>query len=485
MYRGILYYFLSTSTLIICGYGIHIGLGRILGPADYGVFGIVISLSSMSYVFVNNGIQFAVSKHVSEKGTAAYPVLKAAIKIQFAFGLSLTLIWVGFADQIAAWLHDASLATYIRFSALAILPLALYEAILGFLNGTKAFGRHALVEVVYSISKVVAVFSLVCLGFQLNGAIVGYVIAAICGLIAARVFSRFQDRQGAFEVRRLIKFSLPVMISGSATSFLMNIDIIFVKWLLKNNDLVGFYTSASNIARPLWFLSTALGATLLPIISQATSASDRVSTQKYIRQSIRYSAIFLLPLAVIVSASAPELVQILYSNRFSSASTPLEVLAFGFLFLSLFTVLSTIIAASGRPKTAMAFMLMVIPVDILLNLLLIPHYRLLGAAWATTISCFAGMLVDMIYVYRKFHANLPMMSIWKMGVAALFAYLIVANFSSNYFILPLSYVCAVTLYLIFLLVQKEIKSEEVLLLKNIFFKMKVSEPSIFKKGAMR
>lgn len=91
----------------------------------------------------------------------------------------------------------------------------------------------------------------------------------------------------------------------------------------------------------------------------------------------------------------------------------------------------------------------------------------------------------MIYVYRKFHANLPMMSIWKMGVAALFAYLIVANFSCNYFLLPLSYVCALTLYLIFLLVQKEIKSEEVLLLKNIFFKMKVSEPSIFKKGAMR
>jgi len=66
MYRGILYYFLSTSTLIICGYGIHIGLGRILGPADYGIFGTVISLSSMSYLFFNNGIQFSVSKYISE-----------------------------------------------------------------------------------------------------------------------------------------------------------------------------------------------------------------------------------------------------------------------------------------------------------------------------------------------------------------------------------------------------------------------------------
>jgi stage V sporulation protein B len=481
MHRGILYYFISTSTLVICGYGIHIGLGRILGPAEYGVFGIVISLSSMSYVFVNNGIQFAVSKHISEKGTAAYPVLKAAIKIQFVFGLSLTLIWVGFADQIAAWLHDASLATYIRFSALAILPLALYEAILGFLNGTKAFGRHALVEICYSISKVVAVFSLVYLGFQVMGAIVGYVIAAICGLVAAEAFSRFQNKSGAFEVSKLIKFSLPVMISCSATSFLMNIDIISVKYLLKDNELVGFYTSASNIARPLWFLSTALGATLLPLISQATSEADGVSTQKYIRQSIRYAAIILFPLTIIVSASAPELVQILYSNRFSSASTPLEVLAFGLLFLSLFTILSTIIAASGRPKTAMAFMLMVIPVDIFLNLLLIPHYRLLGAAWATTTSCFLGMLLDMIYVYRKFHAMLPMISIAKMGVAALFAYLIVANFSGNYFMLPLSYGCGLTLYLIFLLIQKEIKSEEVLLIKNVFSKMKSTSIHTLKK----
>ncbi|MDD3816403.1 MAG: polysaccharide biosynthesis C-terminal domain-containing protein [Desulfocapsaceae bacterium] len=259
------------------------------------------------------------------------------------------------------------------------------------------------------------------------------------------------------------------------TSFLMNIDIISVKWLLKNNELVGFYTSASNIARPLWFLSTALGATLLPIISQATSAADRVSTQKYIQQSIRYAAIILLPLTILLSASAPELVQLLYSNRFSSASTPLEVLAFGFLFLSLFTFLSTIIAASGRPKTAMAFMLMVVPVDILSNLLLIPRYHLLGAACATALSCFIGMFADMIYVYRKFHANLPMISILKIGIAALFAYLIVATLSGNSFFLPLSYICALALYLIFLLVQKEIKSEEVLLLKNIIFRMKVTE----------
>jgi len=481
MYRGILYYFLSTSTLIICGYGIHIGLGRILGPADYGIFGTVISLSSMSYLFFNNGIQFSVSKYISEKGTQAYPVLKSAIKVQLVFGSLLTLAWIGFADQIGAFLHDESLTIYIRFSALAILPLALYEAILGFLNGTRAFGRHALVEMLYSMAKVAAVFSLVYLGFRVKGAIAGYVIAAICGLIAARAFSRFQDRNGAFEVSKLIKFSLPVMISGSATSFLMNIDIISVKYLLKSNELVGFYTSASNIARPLWFLSTALGATLLPIISQATFASDGISSQRYVQQSLRYAAIILVPLTILVSASAPELVQLLYSSRFSSASTPLKILAFGFLFLSLFTFLSTIIAASGRPKTAMAFMLMVIPVDTLLNLLLVPHYQLLGAAWATALSCLVGMMADMIYVYRKFRANLPAISILKIGVAASFAYLIVANFSGSYFVLPLRYVCALALYFLFLVIQKEIRSEEVLLLRNIIFKMKIAERWAFKK----
>jgi len=470
MYRGVFYYFLSTSTFIICGYGIHIGLGRILGPADYGIFGIVISLSSMSYLFFNNGIQFAVSKYVSEKGTVAYPVLKSAIKIQFVFGLSLTLIWIGLADQIAAWLHDASLAVYIRFSALAILPLALYEAILGFLNGTKAFGRHALVEIVYSISKAVAVFSLVYLGFQLTGAIAGYVIAAIFGLIAAKVFFKVQDRQGSFEVRRLIKFALPVMISGVATSFLMNIDIIFVKFFLKINELVGFYTCASNVARPLWFLSTAIGAALLPMISQATSAEDRISTQKYIHQSLRYAAIILLPLTVIVSASAHNLVQMLYSSRFSSASTPLEVLAFGFLFLSLFTILSIVIAASGRPKTAMAFMLMVIPVDILLNLLLIPHYQLLGAAWGTTLSCFVGMIVDMIYVYNKFHVNLPVMSFLKIGFAAMVAYVMVVSFDSKNLFLLLNYLCALTGYVVLLMVQNEINREDLSSLKHIFLK---------------
>jgi stage V sporulation protein B len=470
MARGILYYFLSTSAFIICGYAIHIGLARILGPAGYGIFGIVISLSGMSYLFFNNGIQFAVSKHVSEKGASAYPVLKSAIKIQFVFGLSLTLIWIGLADQIASWLHDLSLVIYIRLSALAILPLALYEAMIGFLNGTRSFGRHAFVEIVYSMSKVVAVFLLVYLGFQVKGAIVGYVVAAICGLIVAAITSRSPDKQGRFGLRRLITFALPVMISGVATSMLMNIDLILVKSILKVNDLAGFYTSASNIAKPLWFLSTAVGAALLPMISQSTSADDSISAKKYIGQSLRYAAIILLPLTVIISAGAHNIVSLLYSNRFVSASSPLEVLVFGFLFLSMLTILCTVIAASGRPKTAMSFMFIAIPLDILLNLLLIPRYQLLGAAWATTISCFVGMLVGMIYVFKKFRVYLPLLSILKTSFAAMIAYLTVAIFDSKDLFLLLHYLCALAVYVILLLAQNEISREEVSSLKHILLK---------------
>jgi stage V sporulation protein B len=468
MARGIFYYFLSTLTFILCGYAIHIGLGRILGPAQYGIFGVVVSLSTISYVFFNNGIQSAISKYISEKGASAYPIFRTAIKSQLVFGISITLIWIVLADVIAGWLNDLSLAIFIRFSALAVLPLALYEVHLGFLNGTKAFGRHAFAVIVYSLSKLVGVFLFVYLGFQVKGAIAGYIAGAVCALVVTRILSRFQLVQGSFGYRKLIWFAMPVMMSGVATSLLMNIDLLFVKSILKDNDLAGFYTSASNIARPIWFLSTAVGATLLPWISQASSAKDKTMTKEYINKSLRYVLIILLPLTVIISASAQDLIQLLYSKRFVPASGALQILVFGFLCLSVFTILCTVITGTGKPMTAMVLIFTIIPVDIILNFSLIPRYQLLGAAWATTLSCLIGMLLNAFYVYKTFNAYLNLISLFKISFASAVVYITLIAFEPKGLFSIINIVCALALYLVLLFGLKEVDRKDLLSLKAIF-----------------
>ena len=47
------------------GYAIHIGLVRLLGPSDYGIYAVVISLMTMVNLILTTGILQAVSKYLA------------------------------------------------------------------------------------------------------------------------------------------------------------------------------------------------------------------------------------------------------------------------------------------------------------------------------------------------------------------------------------------------------------------------------------
>ena len=50
----------------LSGFIIHSILGRILGPADYGRYGLVVTLTTMVIVLIGNGIPTAMAKYISE-----------------------------------------------------------------------------------------------------------------------------------------------------------------------------------------------------------------------------------------------------------------------------------------------------------------------------------------------------------------------------------------------------------------------------------
>ena len=50
----------------IAAYIVHSVAGRILGPADYGRYGLVVTLTTMVIVLIGNGIPTTMSKYLSE-----------------------------------------------------------------------------------------------------------------------------------------------------------------------------------------------------------------------------------------------------------------------------------------------------------------------------------------------------------------------------------------------------------------------------------
>jgi O-antigen/teichoic acid export membrane protein len=459
--KGTFYQVISGVIFVVSGYVIHIGLGRYLGPELYGIFGIVVSLLGINYLFLLTGVRDAVSRYIAQAPTFAYPILKQGLRVQGVLSLTLAFLYFCFARIIANWLNDPSLVHYIRLSAMAIPLTAMYTVYLGFYNGMRYFDKEAMIKSAYSITKVILVFCFVFLGFRISGAIFGYIVASLIVLLLAMYVFKCEKTAHSFDYKTIVKFATPIVIFSVVSTLITSLDLIFVKAILQDNSKTGFYTAASNLTKTPLPIFYAFSLTLFPSISKSTSRTDLPQTQTYIKNFLKYLAMLLIPTAFLVSATSKNLVTLFYSNQFSSAGEPLKILIFGMLFFSIFTLLITVINASGRPIISMVFGLVIIPLNITLNLILIPSYQLVGAALATSFSILFGLFVAGIYVYSKFKALVDFGMLVKILVASLVIFAIAIVFPVSGFFLLVEYAILFVFYFLLLYLLKSVITEDI------------------------
>jgi O-antigen/teichoic acid export membrane protein len=182
---------------------------------------------------------------------------------------------------------------------------------------------------------------------------------------------------------------------------------------------------------------------------------------------MRYMLMLLIPGVLLISATSSDLIDLAYSSRYIEAANPLSILVFGLAFLTVFLVLAHIIMGSGKPNVVFGITLPLVAMDIVLNIVLIPRYELMGAAWATTLTALVGMTVAAIYVFRRFKALVSARSVIKICLASLAVYFIALHVSLSPFFLPLIYVGLFAVYFGLLLLMKEFSKEDVETIKRI------------------
>jgi len=448
MGRGTLYLMVAAGVFLVSGYVIHFWLGRYLGPEKYGLFGIVLALMTIADLLLISGWPQGASKYIAEDNARLGSIVRTGTRLQVVVSLIVFALVIGLAGFIADWLGDPALTTYIRISAF-VVPFYALRAIYsdGYLNGLKQFGKQAKVRIWSSIVKVAAVFALVSVGLGVKGAILGYLVAALLGFVLAlRYLGRVQRSPTSFQYSKLLRFGLPATLFAATLLLIMNVDLFAVKAIAPGPASAGYYTSAATLARLPYFLFAALGLTLLPSISRATSTNNTELAASYIRESMRYMLMLLLPVMLLISATSTDLLTLVYSPRYVEAAEPLSILAFGLGFLSVFLVLAHIIMGSGRPGVVLGMAVLLVGTDIGLNILLIPRYGLEGAAWATTITGFLGMCAAAIYVLWRFGALVNARALGKILLAAGVIYAIALQVSVSPPWLPLIYIGLLALY---------------------------------------
>lgn len=460
MKKGIFFIMASSVIWMLSGFIIHVGLGRILGPAEYGVFGVILSLITINFLLLTNGVRQAVAKFTADEPEKAGDIKHAGLTLQLFLSFGLMLAFIVLADPIALLLKDPHLSGYIKLSSLMIPFTGVFICCKGVLEGKKLFFQASILGMAYPLLRVSCIFLFVLLGFKVYGAIAGMIVAIALSAIMALYFTRMYQQQEFFSRLSIVRFALPVLGASIAISLIMHIDILSVKSLLVDDAQTGFYTSANSIARMIYFASQAFSIVLLPSIAQSLKAGDVDLSREYVSQSLRAMLLLLAPFTCLISVTSKEVVTFCYSDSYVAAAEPLSILIIGFSVLTIYLAMTTIIQAYGKPYIPMIIVFSLVPVDIVLNILFIPELGLRGAAYATTLTCILGVLCTGLVVFRFFRALISPWSLFRVLFATSILYFLSKQLVVKPVMLPFFYVLAFLGYLVVLYLLREIRTEE-------------------------
>jgi O-antigen/teichoic acid export membrane protein len=404
---GALWSAIGFTCLSLCGYVIAVLLARGLGPAAYGVYGVVYSVLLASEQILRFGVPQALAKLIGGETRADKSELESS-GVWLGLGVSFAgfaLLWLA-APALTVWLNVPDGVFLFRIAILDIPFFGLYRVLLHILAGRRDFRITGAVTCVYALARAAGVAILFAIDeLSIGGALIANVAASAIGALA------FIPRTGlqAFRLKvgeraAILATALPITVADVGMQCLLGLDLWLLSVLGKSipPEVRGEYVAAVSLARGPNVIAFVLVFVLVPLISRARGAGQHASAGKLVQGTMRLLIVLLLPACSLVAAEASDLMALFFGENYRGGAKYLAVLIFaqglGFTVLS---TLQAIVIGMGNVAVAWHRIYLALVGSFVLNLLLIPPFGALGAAVSSLLAYLAANALLGQFVWRQ------------------------------------------------------------------------------------
>lgn len=359
---------------------------RYLGPSQFGILSYALSFVYLFSLLVDLGMRdIAVREIVSNPGQEN-KILGSAFIIKLC-GALLTTILIILLVNLAEFEPLTKVIIIILSLQFSLRPLEVIEyyfqsEVLGkFLVGARVFQM-----VFTSILYILFVYLKLPLLAFVWGMLIEYLCLSV-GLLLSYCFVHKNIADWGFSeifIKRLLRDSWPLLLSGVAASVLLRIDQVMIKQMLDVTQ-VGIYSVAARLTEAFYFIPIIITQSLLPAIINAKA----VSQQRYdSRIQDMLSLLFLIAIfvGVFMSIFVRPILKICFGAEFLPAQPVVMVYVWSSLFIFLGLGSRKWIINENLQIFAMLATFIGAVANIILNYMMIPRYGIIGAAYATILS---------------------------------------------------------------------------------------------------
>jgi O-antigen/teichoic acid export membrane protein len=382
-----------------CALATTVLTARAFGPEGRGAFTLATQFVLLVVVLGSMGLGAAAAYHAAR---AKWPS-RIAFGNSIVLGLLLGVIIIALCGGVIL-LTGATFRGLPEGDLLLVLlavPFALAVGnVQAIYQGFRNFRMFNAITVAQTALPLLLIAIAIVVGGWVRAAIAASVAAGmllfVAVVVSARRSTRLVWRLDRQYVRALASYGIRAHPANVLAYLGYRLDVFLVDGF-KGAGAVGLYGVGVVIAEILWMPSQAVSTALFPTIAAEKSESARRSiTPLVARNTLWLTAI----LAAILFVFAGAAVDLLYSSRFSAATSVVRILAPGIVLFAAARVLGNDIAARGRPLVNSVIAAASVVCNIGLNVALIPRFGIDGAAWASTGS-YSFVFGATALVYRR------------------------------------------------------------------------------------
>jgi O-antigen/teichoic acid export membrane protein len=454
---------LARGYFMMSAYLITVILARELGPADYGVYGFIMSVLVWIEIVTGAGVPGAIARLIPQYEDQASAL--ELLGLGFLFVVSLIgfgLFWLC-APTLAHFFRIPMGTTLFRLAIVDLLFNGLYVAYQGLLSGHRRFGTLSAGFIVYSTVKLGSVMVLwLFLGLSIPGVLVCNALATLGALVYFVCTDPPRFSRPDYELLRpILRIAIPIGAMLIIWLVLLNLDL----WALKSlwagsGDVIGIYIASLNIPRMLLVIPNVLGDVLFVSLAWALARQDEGLAQRYIQAATRFTFVVLVPCCVLLAQHAEAVMTLVYSNVYAVGRTYLCLQLIAVVFLAFLNLCMNALAAGAKYTQTIVILSSLIPFALLLNLILIPRFGATGAALSLGLMGGLGAGMTAVLVYRRFGVLLRLSTVVRVMVATALMTLISTQLPMAGAGLLLKFVFLLGSYAFLLSFLKEIKWED-------------------------
>jgi len=373
---------------------------RVLGVKEFGLFSFAFVLTHLVGISMDLGMFRYAIQQTSRNIKKVNYFSGACLKIKsmlIPLGIALIIIIAIIMDCdlqtiyilliLAGYKTFETLSTAFSFSFMAAQQMGYQARIISIVNILVAIGGLSLLYIKPNVMLLTSVY--------LVGGMLQFILSAKTSI---RLYGSPEWTADYKSCRKLLNKSIPFSLVTIFVSLYYYIDTIILS-AMTNIESVGYYNAAYRIIEAPLFLGAAFTSALFPAASKLFNI-DKKQLLELVSKGFHKIMTLSISIGIVVSYFSEEIISIVFGADYQKAATILSILAFSISIIIPSTILGTSIRAIGRQTASVWVTGAGALLNITLNLIFIPRYSYIAAAWSTIATEVFVIVVYIILVIR-------------------------------------------------------------------------------------